>query len=340
MNTYSIKPNLVTTKVKADYFDRQKEHFKTMDSHEITKQVLGLVAAIIASYFSTTFGIVIFVFVLLIVIYYNATIWAKVENKRKESERQRRSKESDLKKENTHRTKLAEEMSIKLNGVLDKSTFLVTKGLAIQLDSISSTLERIKFEFNENALIPFWDEIEIFVKRMNSYKETLNSLEKNRKLYYQIIHSTENNFPKEFPSKLNKERPEKLINDFKFIQREAFKKFEFANLWEQRKTQKVLAFGFSNLQSAINNMSHSIESAIYNLNNNVISLNKNVVNLNNNVVSGQEHLSEKIKSLKLSNVNNVEKVNKTLEKNLSDIDSKLYFIQYNKVPFEPFKGDY
>lgn len=330
-NNFYIKPNLLNTSLKENVFDRQKEFYKEIDNKTIRAQVIWLICSILIMFLSPVLGLIgIGILVVLGGSYYS-TVSKKVTEKQNKIAQDKRAKEYDLEKENVSRTQQAIEMANKLNEILDKSEYLRTTGIYTQLNSIKSVLNKIKFEFEENALIPFWDEIENFVKEMNSYEESLRILELNKKTYYQIIHSTENNFPKTFPTTIDNNLPEKLINDFKAIQREAFKKFEYANLWEQRKTQKILAFGFSNLQDAINNMSDSIVSAIY-------VLNDSVIDLNNTVSKGFSRLSEDIQSIKLNNLQDMTATNNILESNLKNIDNKLYYIQYNRKPIEPF-GD-
>jgi hypothetical protein len=327
-NNYTIKPNLLRTSFKRIYFDRKKEHLKEMNGLTIRAQIIFLVGSIFAFFGSETLGSLGIIIFIMMVLHNNLVIFNKVTEKKKSIEQQEKAKENDIKTENIQRIDYAKEMSLKLNEILDKSEELRLKGIPFQLDCAHKVLDKIKFEFQENALIPFWDEIENFVIEMNSYQNSLQIMETNKKIYYQIVHSTENNFPKTFPSYVDEKKTENLISEFKTIQREAFKKFEFANLWEQRKTQKILAFGFSNLQDAINNMSYNIVSSINILNDNISTLDKTISN-------GYENLS---KVIRLNNLQDLSNTNRILEDNLKSIDEKLYYIQYNRKPFGPF-GD-
>jgi len=321
---YSIRPNLDFKKSAEVEFDKINEHFNAMDKRTIRGQIILLLISIVLYYYSLILLAKIFFFIFVIaVIEYNYTISKKISQNRKKREENKIANERKIAVENKERTNLANQMSFKLNEILNKSEDLRVNGIPYQLNTAKNALEKIKFEFKENALIPFWDEIENFVEVMNSYQDSLQIIETNQKTYYSIINSTENDFPKEFPTKIDQTIPLQLINDFKSIQREAFKKFEFANLWEQRKTQKILAFGFSNLQDAIYNMSDSITSSIEGLNNSItegfktLSGDINAININNNIVD-------------------MSTTNKILENNLSRIDEKLYYIQYNRKPFKPF----
>ena len=85
-------------------------------------------------------------------------------------------------------------------------------------------------------------------------------------------------------------------------------------------------------------MSDSIVSALNDLNISVDNLNNSVINLRHNVVSGIDVISTNFKSLELSNLNDLTTINRVLESNLRSIDNKLYYIQYNRKPIEPF-GD-
>lgn len=325
---YTIKPNLLDN---IESKNKSNESLEALDMKVFFIRLL--LFGICFYYYHTILGkIGFFIFLVsLIVLIYEAN--KKTLQNRKNEENEFEKKNWKIKNENKERINLTNQMSFKLNETLSKSEDLLQNGIPLQLDNAKNVLEKIKFEFKENALIPFWDEVENFVEVMNSYQDSLQIIETNQKTYYSIINSTENDFPKEFSTKIDQTIPLKLINDFKTIQREAFKKFEFANLWEQRKTQKILAFGFSNLQDAIYNMSDSITFSINGLNDSIISL-------NNNIVEGFKTLSNDINSIYIDNRKvDMSTTNKILEDNLTRIDKKLYYIQYNRKPFKPF-NDY
>ena len=254
---------------------------------------------------------------LLPIIFYGVYVFKGIEKNEKY-------KEKAKKDTNQRMINEASDLSQKLRDLIIKSDELATKGLSDQIKIIENKLRKVEYEFSDNALIPFWDEVENFVKELDQYENSLNLLKENSKLYYKYIHTTKNNFPQKFPISTNHRFPNHIISNFEQIKRQAFKKFEFANLWEQRKTQKILVLGFSTLGEAINNMNYSITNAVN--------------ELTDVVQTGFESLASEIQESRQREYNNHMVSNAQLESSLSKIDEKLYYIQYNRKPIEPF-GD-
>lgn len=300
-----IKPRLL----KYTYFERFRLHFDQMRFRTAFGQIVLLIISLLILEFFPTIGKIVLIYMIFAIVYYHSVIYIKIE-------RTRRKHNSSLSDE-------ADKLCLKMIDIIDKSTTLAVEGLPKQVNQIQNTLVQIKFEFNDNALVPFWDEVENFVLQMNSFEESLKMLKKNKYIFYKVIQSTENNFPNSFPVSTDINFPEQIFSDFKFIQRQAYKRFEFANLWEQRKSQKIMAFGFSNLKGAIDNMSQSVVSAL------------NELNLTTQ--QGFETLSSNIRSMEFNNSQDLSETNKILTSNLKSIDDKLYFIQYNRKPNEPFR---
>jgi len=109
-----------------------------------------------------------------------------------------------------------------------------------------------------------------------------------------------------------------VLDELNATIRKAQTKFEFANIWEHRKIQKILIAGFKNLGEAINNMKNEVVSSIE--------------NLENSIKSDFRHLKNDLNK----GIENFEASQATLNSTLSSMDNKLYFIQYKKKPFKPF----
>ena len=95
-------------------------------------------------------------------------------------------------------------------------------------------------------------------------------------------------------------------------------KFEFANIWEHRKTQKILIAGFQTLEQAINNMKYEILSAINNLNHSIKSE------------------FRELRNIQIEQIRSIEAGNAALNRTLTSMDTKLYYLEYNKKPTTPF----
>ncbi len=313
-NNYYIEPELLKWRNKP-----VKEQFlKSIKSGPIAFYIIFFIISFLITSFAPTVGWSSFAFFLTIAVLGYMRLWRKTKKKLEHDEQTVTSRNQELKKK-------AGKVCANLLSTRKKSLELSNKGVPAQIKKANNTLEKIKLDFSENALIPFWDEVEKFVVEMDSLDESIRILSNNRNNYYEILHDTVNNLPTDYPVSSHKEEIELMITEFKAIQREAFKKFEFANLWEQRKTQKILAFGFSNLQMAIDNMSNNIVSSINTLNN-------SINNMNDNMVRGLSDISNDIQSIKMNNVHSISQTNRILKDNLKSIDQKLYNIQHDIEP--------
>lgn len=291
------------------------------DSSSVIKRVLLLVICFTLTIIWPQFSLLLLL-ALILIIYEVFETLRQVKKDIKNAKFKLDKKKLEFIAKNKDRKKQTDLLTIKLNSILKKSIDFVEIVIPKEIEHLEKSLSKIKFEYEENALIPFWDEIEKFISEMDSFNKSISLLNTNRELYHRIIKNTENNFPENFPSIVNETKINRLIENFEHIKREAFKNFEFANLWEQRKTQKVLAFGFSTLKDAIDNMSISISSAID--------------KLNHSVVNGFGKMSYYIEKIDFNTNEGLNQTNSLLEKNLSNIDQKLYYIQYNRKPIEPF----
>ena len=103
---------------------------------------------------------------------------------------------------------------------------------------------------SEFSFAPFWNEIEDSAKYLSQFYTQINELEENNNIYYNTLKDREHNFPSEIINFEMIPNPEKVLSKFKEVVRMGQKDFEFATIWEQRKTVNVLMAGFQNLGEA------------------------------------------------------------------------------------------
>lgn len=143
-----------------------------------------------------------------------------------------------------------------------KSTFLSLRQLAL---AASAHLDKAEREFEEGAFAPFWDEVENATNKLAAYHQGLNTVEHNATAYTGRASKLSVSIPKfdmpkgEFPDA----RPVavRLSN----VVRQAQKDFQFATIYEQRKTNQLLYAGFGTLASAIDRMQTLIVDALEDL---------------------------------------------------------------------------
>lgn len=106
---------------------------------------------------------------------------------------------------------------------------------------------------------------------MGDYNYKANQIAGNAKAYYQQLNGVQHTFPV-FPVKLQSIPDASfIISELRRIIRLGQTNFQFANIWEHRRTREVLIAGFRTLGEAVNNLGSTIEHSISNLQQSVSS---------------------------------------------------------------------
>lgn len=227
-------------------------------------------------------------------------------------------KEADTELRKQKAIEEAEIYSKQLNEILEKSEEIVNKILPYFETSALKSIDTAKVDFSDNAISPFWDRIEESSKSLACYKEAVDQLIVNGEIYSKILEGKKHNFPRPFPIGTNISISENTLVEFNSTIRKAQTKFEFTNIWEHRKTQKILIAGFQTLEQAINNMKDEILSAIHNLDHSIKSEFRD------------------LKNIQIEQIRTFQAGHTALNNTLTSMDTKLYYMQYNKKPMTPF----
>jgi hypothetical protein len=121
-------------------------------------------------------------------------------------------------------------------------------------------------EFADGAFAPFWDEIERAANQLAAYKNEVEHLQRNVSVYNaeagELVRlGGDSVAPLVVPmSQLPDARPSAAR--FMSIVRKAQTNFEFAMIFEQRKTNQLLHTGFGTLGSAIHSLGESINASL------------------------------------------------------------------------------
>jgi len=123
-------------------------------------------------------------------------------------------------------------------------------------------LEDAEGEYKEKAFSSFWDSIEDAARYLADYRAKLGKISKNAHEYYQTLSVRQHNFPT-FPV-TNGTIPDAsfVTGEFSRIVRLGQTNFEFASIWEHRRTREVLIAGFRSLGDAVSNLSFAIEGSV------------------------------------------------------------------------------
>jgi len=153
----------------------------------------------------------------------------------------------------------------------------LTNEIPNHLADAAGWLKNAEAEFAANAYGPFWDAVENAALHLSQFNGKTNQLSRNAGKYYKNLNARKHTFPA-FPVRsTNLPDASPVINDLRRVVRMGQTNFQFANIWEHRRTREVLIAGFQTLGEAVNNLGSVLDNSIYNLQQSVSSDNARVV---------------------------------------------------------------
>ena len=183
---------------------------------------------------------------------------------------ERRRKQEEADKAKAERDAREAAMKAKIDGLmkLHLETGQLYRNLTEAVPIIEKHLALAEKEFNDGVFAPFWDAIENTIWHMSEYGNLANRLRDSVRKYRAGVESIQQPMPKiddaigSIPdaSPLAEKRLREII-------RRAQGNFHFASIYEQRKTNSILAKGFANLKEAIEFIGASISSSVDSLSN-------------------------------------------------------------------------
>ena len=139
------------------------------------------------------------------------------------------------------------------------------EGLPKYLESAEKYLDQAEVNFSYGAFAPFWDYIEKATKMLGYFDENIQRIKSNLSIYTALIEKYEDT-PPQFP--LTRQSVTKLDVGTETAKRmnvivwTAQRNFQFATIYEQRKTNQILVAGFANLAVALDQMTWKITKSI------------------------------------------------------------------------------
>jgi len=247
--------------------------------------VVGLVVIGYAIYFTFLYWYITFPLFVIVAI---GTYQYK---KQKKEEEQRRTAEEEARRKQ-------EEYEANQVAISKRLSTVVTNSIAIFQDmpkyvtSAEDDIKTAESEFKERAFAPFWDAVERAATKLANFDSNTRH----------IIHlSSEYNkergkldsTPPSFSIDINKIPDAKRIaNRMQNIVRCAQRDFQFATIYEQRKTNKLLVTGFTSLGQALSEMSSRIENSLNALSSSISDFTITNQGSLNRLIDGVESLRE------------------------------------------------
>lgn len=187
-----------------------------------------------------------------------------------EEQKQRRAKESQEKQERDRADAELEGQKDHLASILatTQRDFLTIPEL---VSSADANLDRAERDFADGAFAPFWDQVEHATNKLAAYRKLVRDTghsaeEYERKASYLSVPVPKFALPKR---ELPDARP--VAQRLSTIVRTAQRNFQFATIFEQRKTNQLLYAGFGTLGAAISSLGSAISSSLSDLSNSVHS---------------------------------------------------------------------
>jgi hypothetical protein len=207
----------------------------------------------------------------------------------------------------------AESLSEKITNIYQTSLELRTE-LPEYLEEVDGWLDKAEEEYEANAFAPFWDAVEEAAIWLGYFNDDANEIAKNANNYYQNLNGVKHTFPV-FPIRLQTiPDASPQIERLRRVVRMGQTNFQFANIWEHRKTREVMIAGFCTLNEVIYHLGSRIEDSISSLKE---SISSDIANL----------VEEQIKTRE-----SIDKIGKNLDARTLEQNRMLDNIQHGRKP--------
>lgn len=182
--------------------------------------------------------------------------------------------------------------------------------ITLHLRNTHESLDRAEQDFNDGAFSPFWSSIEDAINNMLKLNEAIENIELTAqdhtdlaKYFLKLPDANSSSLPN-FPIKINEIRANLITNSpnqrLNALVRKAHTNFNFATIFEQRKTNNLLIKGFENLSQGIEGIGSKMMSSITSLNDQLVEISQDINSQLANFSSHAQHLNSNIENLNAS----------------------------------------
>lgn len=167
-------------------------------------------------------------------------------------------------------------------------SFNIFEELPNYLIRAEKLLDQAEIKFNETAFVPFWEDIEAATMQLKNYNDGIKNIIGNLRSRQDIIYDGQSLkiTPPPFSVKISSinalTSSNKTSGRLKAITKKAQSNFQFASIYQQYNTNKILLAGFHNLSDAIYNMGDAIQLSIMDVSKQISTLNENFNKQNEN----------------------------------------------------------
>lgn len=289
----------------------------------LTAGICVFIAIFSISIFGFLLGVVLAIASAPIIV---ALIRSQIKN-RKISDMERKRTDEANRSEVSRVTNEAENLTSSLICTHQSSTELAN-ALPEHLSQASAWLQNAEKEYEDNAFSPFWDAVENAAQHLAFFNDKANALSGNAGEYYRKLNGRKHTFSI-FPVQLDTiPDPSDEIEELRRIVRLGQTNFQFANIWEHRRTREVLIAGFRTLGEAVNNLGSTIENSISNLQQSISSDLARVVDEQIKTRESVDRTRESIDKTRQS----VDNTGAAVDKRLLEQNRMLDNIQHDREP--------
>ncbi len=211
----------------------------------------------------------------------------------RQAQRQRDEAEREARRQRELAKYLKEQQSLREQiAGLGEGSLTLFESMPEHLRATEAYLDQAEADFTEGAFAPFWDSVERAANALGGFDERIRQIGDNSSRYGELVKQFKSTAPR-FP--LAPEAIAKLsvgatsADRMKSIVRHAQRNFQFATIYEQRKTNQLLVAGFTGLAQALDQMTFRITSSIGQLSSSVDAMG---AMLNESVLSVDSRIAE------------------------------------------------
>jgi hypothetical protein len=164
--------------------------------------------------------------------------------------------------------------------------------------SAEQLLDTAEAEFEDGAFSPFWDSIERSMRNLGAIDSSITLIADRSNLYRTVV-KLYKGWPPPFPvdpSSVHRlETTAVTAGRLQRIVRKAQRNFQFATIYEQRRTNEILIAGFANLGEAIYGLGTRLEESIGFLGDKIDDLSSSMTMMEDELVDAVEGVSSTVR---------------------------------------------
>ena len=205
-------------------------------------------------------------------------------------------KEKQIQDHKNYQERLLKELQQSVSSSVSLFEMIPKKLLAAEM-----CLDQATSDYAEGAFAPFWDSIEKATILLGQIDDDINSISSNSARYSRNTKAYEG-VPPAFPVRASSTKSLVVTNQttdrLNKIVRKAQCNFQFATIYEQRKTNQILVAGFTSLAQALDGMTRRMLSSITDLQTSIVESHssfKSAISITSETVASmQNSLSDSI----------------------------------------------